>query len=208
VRVYVGETRSKAMIKRLRTNGWGRMFTVARATPWSGEQWGFDNGAYVFYSGGLPFDEDVFRRRLQASYCKGPPALAVVPDEVGGGINSLEFSERWRSDLPDEWPWYLAVQDGMEVDDVEPLLGSYSGIFLGGTDAFKTTAAEWCGLAHRHNKLFHYGRAGTAKKIQHAQSVGADSLDSAFPLWTKERFNFFEEILTKGHPQGSLELGV
>lgn len=208
IKVFVGETRSKVMLKRLRGNGWGRMFTVGKPTPWSGEHWGFDNGAFVNYSQGLPFDEERFKKRLQASYHKGPPFLAVVPDEVGGSLSSLEFSERWRDKLYDDWPWYLAVQDGMEVRDVEPLLGRYAGLFLGGTDAFKKTALKWCKLAHAYGKLFHYGRAGTPSKISHAQKIGADSLDSAFPLWTKHRFDFFEKILMEGHPQQSLELKI
>ncbi|MGB9885626.1 MAG: hypothetical protein ACPLRW_01340 [Moorellales bacterium] len=38
--------------------------------------------------------------------------------------------------LPPDWPWYLAVQDGLSLAEVEAALGGLAGIFLGGTDAF------------------------------------------------------------------------
>ena len=172
--------------------------------PFSGEHWGFDNGAYSYYLNGEPFNEAEYLKRLDRAYCKGPPYMAVCPDKVGAGLESLDFSEQWREKLPAEWPWYLAVQDGMAFSDVEPILGSYAGIFLGGTNAFKFTARPWREMAHRNGKLFHYGRAGTLKKVQHATDVGADSLDSAFPLWTVQRFEQFIELVNVGHPQSRL----
>jgi hypothetical protein len=124
------------------------------------------------------------------------PILAVTPDIVAAGMRSLAFSTQWRMShkLPSEWPWYLAVQDGMTVNDVKPHLHLYAGLFLGGTDRFKETAFRWCELAHRYGKKFHYGRAGTPRKLMSAFKVGADSCDSAFPLWTTERMLAFEHI--------------
>jgi hypothetical protein len=121
------------------------------------------------------------------------PILAVVPDIVAGGQRSLDFSLDWVMRLPNGWPWYLAVQDGMETHQVEDSLHLFSGIFLGGTDRFKRTAYRWCNLAHAHQKRFHYGRAGTIAKLLHAKKIGADSLDSAFPLWTNQRLETFAQ---------------
>jgi len=78
------------------------------------------------------------------------------------------------------------------------------GIFLGGTSRFKATAGEWCRWAHEHHLLFHYGRAGTEEKVRHALDVGADSLDSAFPMWTLERFQLFVRWVHMGPCQGDL----
>jgi hypothetical protein len=201
IHVLVGQTGKKTFVDILKENGWGRMWTTHPPNPFSGEKWGFDNCAYSYWSNGLDFDEDAFRKRMDRAYHKGPPYLAVVPDIVAGGVLSLEYSESWRTKLPTEWPWFLAVQDGMCVADVQPLVGHYAGLFLGGTNTFKATAKDWCDLAHDHGLLFHYGRAGVPHKIEHAKSVGSDSLDSSFPLWTEERFKWFVEIVKNGHPQ-------
>ena len=136
------------------------------------------------------------------------PLLAVVPDIVAGGQRSLDFSLGWVMRLPHSWPWYLAVQDGMETNNVEDSLHLFSGIFLGGTDRFKRTAYRWCHLAHSHQKRFHYGRAGTIAKLVHAKKIGADSLDSAFPLWTSERLEVFANMAEHISPQMELALNA
>ena len=173
--------------------------------PFPGEPWGFDNGAFGFWTRGNRFEEDVFQRRFERGYATGNrPYLAVAPDIVGGGDMSLAFSLKWRDRLPNDWPWYLAVQDGMTGTKVVRALKRFAGLFLGGTDRFKMTAPDWVELAHGEGKPFHYARAGTAAKIRHALNCGADSLDSAFPLWTLERFDAFERMLTQADPQGRL----
>lgn len=163
--------------------------------PYTGEPWAFDNGAYGDFLRGKQFDEDAFLRRLEKAYRLGCPYMAVAPDIVAGGLRSLEFSLRWLEKLPSDWCWYLAVQDGMGLDDVDSVLDRFSGIFLGGTDHFKATALHWARLAHGRGKKFHFARAGTLRKVEFAKLVGADSLDSSFPLWTKERLRTFIEAV-------------
>lgn len=163
-------------------------------TPFPGEKWGFDNGAYGNWIRGLAFDEAQFVERLQQATAYGRPYMAIVPDIVAAGCSSLAFSLKWIKSLKAnmaDWPWYLAVQDGLTIWDIEPYLDLFDGIFLGGTDRFKTRAWTWCRFAHDHGKKFHYGRAGTLPKMKSAVKMGADSLDSAFPLWTEERFATF-----------------
>ena len=185
-----GDTRSKKMIKILQEYGMGRMVIDRLIKLYPREPWGFDNGAYRDWVGEKEFDEDAFLRRLEMAYQLGIPYLAVVPDIVAGGENSLEFSLGWLKRLP-EWPWYLAVQDGMKLERVSQIIKPFAGIFLGGTDKFKATAWYWCKLAHQHGKKFHYARAGTPRKVIHARKVGSDSCDSAGPLYSIERFNWF-----------------
>lgn len=196
MQVFLGETRSHRNLQLISQHGWGRIFLKARPTPQPFEPWAFDNGAFVAWNKGLPFPEDEFQRRLDVAYgCNSYPSVAVCPDIVAGGLRSLEFSVKWKARLRDiDWPWFLAVQDGMTVQDVEPCLNWFSGIFLGGSDKFKPQAYRWCRLAHKHQKRFHYGRAGTPKKIQSAFNVGSDSLDSSFPLWTTQRLDQFVKI--------------
>jgi len=131
------------------------------------------------------------------------PYLCVLPDIVGGGEESLETSLAWYDRLPRDLPWYLAVQDGMTPTLIEPYLDNYPlvGLFLGGTNGFKGSALAWSLLAHKRGMKFHYGRAGTLKKVRYAKFVKADSIDSALPLWTRERFNNFVEYVGGRDPQ-------
>lgn len=196
--VLIGDTRSIANLRRLEAIGWGRMFATVKPTPFKGERWGFDNGAFKCWQDGLAFDEFKFADRL--AYCienkkhVGIPYLAVTPDIVAAGCSSLAFSLKWREKLPHDWPWYLAVQDGMTIHDVKPYLDRFAGIFLGGSDAFKQQAWRWRVFAKDNGKPFHYARAGTLPKLESALKMKADSLDSTFPLWEKDRFARFQTM--------------
>ncbi len=176
------------------------MFTYGTPRPWAGEKWGLDNGAFSYWRQGKSFDGDLFLRRVERAYRVGTPYLAVAPDIVAGGLRSLEFSLSWLEQLPPEWPWFIAVQDGMGLDDVKAVLDRFAGIFLGGTDRFKATAAHWATLARKHGKRFHYARAGTRRKLLHAIAVNANSLDSCLPLWNRPRFAQFVAWWEKGLP--------
>jgi hypothetical protein len=186
-----GDTRAKEFVAILQQHGWGRMVIDQKIQSYNGEPWAFDNGAYRDYLAGEPFNQWQFLRRLSMAESLGRPYLAIVPDKVGAGRDSLDISNHWRvrPELDNGWPWYLAVQDGMSVHDVEDSLTSfaYNGLFLGGSTLFKRTARTWSELAHKYGTKFHYGRAGTPMKIRHAATVGADSCDSAFPLWHRDR---------------------
>ena len=194
MKILVGDTGSKANIKFLREHGWGRMFATRRPRPYEFEPWGFDNGAFVAWTRGESFPEEVFMRRLdEALKVNSDPIVSVCPDIVAGGMKSLEFSVRCMERLPSYWPWFLAVQDGMTQEGVLGVVHLFSGIFLGGTNEFKLQAYRWSRLAHFADKKFHYGRAGTLRKIRHAWKVDADSIDSSFPLWTVERLGIFRD---------------
>lgn len=170
------------------------MFATVKPTPYEGEPWCFDNGAFRCWQDGNLFDDCKFAARLEVALQIGRPYLAVVPDIVAAGCSSLGFSLKWREKLPNEWPWYLAVQDGMTIHDVKPYLGLFDGVFLGGSDEFKRQAWRWRVFAKDHGKPFHYGRAGTISKLESALKMKADSLDSAYPLWEKSRFARFQKM--------------
>ena len=200
----VGDTSCTNIIAQLQKHGWGRMVVTNNITPYPGEPWGFDNGAYGWWQKDEPFEEDTYLRRLERAYSKGVPYLAVLPDIPAQEMRSFDFSMKWLEKLP-AWPWYLAVQNGMYPDYVVKVLPKLSGLFLGGDNAFKGTAAMWCKIAHAQGRRFHYGRCGTPEKVRHAKAVGADSLDSAFPLWTRERFRYFVQVINEQEdPQGRL----
>jgi hypothetical protein len=180
-----GDTRSKQFVAQLQSYGWGRMVIDRRIVPWSGEPWAFDNGAYRDYLKNQEFSLPAFVRRVEMAKTIGKPLFSVVPDKVCCGRASLEYSNLHIDLLPDDWPRYLAVQNGMIIKEVEASIieYGYDGIFLGGDDIFKRhTDQQWSQLAKALGKKFHYGRCGTRKKIIRAYGVGADSCDSAFPL--------------------------
>lgn len=207
--VLLGECTGRR-VERMRELGWGRMWVARNRNifTYPGELWGFDNGAFRDWTNRPAamtpemFDAGAYRERLAAAREHAAPWLAVVPD-LPGSPASLQYSLRWRDSLPD-WPWFLAVQDGTTPREVAPYTDAFDGIFLGGTDAFKATAPEWADFAAGASLLFHYGRAGTPAKVRRAVEVGADSLDSAFPMWTQRRWEFFEAIIQRGHPQHEL----
>lgn len=194
--VLLGETRSRRNLAVLQARSWGRIFLYRRPTPYPFEPWAFDNGAFGAFCRKQPFPEVEFLRRLEIA--TGPrtlsdPIFGVLPDIVAGGCTSLQFSAAWFTKLQGiDWPWYLAVQDGMTIEDVRPFCRSVSGLFLGGTTEFKSTAPEWARLAHSNQIRFHYGRASTPAKLSHAFHSGADSCDTAFPLWTQTRMDAFQ----------------
>lgn len=205
--VLVGECTGR-LVPELQRLGWGRMWMAIGRNIYTypGEPWGFDNGAFRDHLAGRPFNSAAYRERLpKVLHHASKPILAVIPDKVAAS-DSLAFSLHWRDELPDLVPWYLALQDGMKRSEVLPHVHRFAGLFLGGSDRFKSRAREWCAFAHDHGLRFHYGRAGTPLKLDHALESGADSLDSTFPMWTKKRFRYFESIVLNGHPQGRLAI--
>ena len=204
MQIFVGETRDTAYKEELKKWNWGRMWTDGTPKLFDGEIWGFDNGAYGCFVRGRVFDDNLFKRRLDRAFDVGIPYLAVCPDIVAGGKKSLEFSLSWLPRLPRDWPWYIAVQDGMEMADVLSCLTMFDGLFLGGTNRFKYKASGWVATAREAGIPVHYGRCGTEKKINHARRLGVDSLDSSFPLWTRGRWRYFVDLITEGSPQQDL----
>lgn len=179
--------------------GWGRMWSKAYMYAYPGEPWGFDNGAWHVSRHGGGFPKRRFLKRIKRTYepsleMDTPPFVAVCPDIVWGGLESLEFSlnciDHLQNNYP-EWPWYLAVQDGQPYDKVEACLHKFDGIFLGGSNSVKSRARVWCDLAHEHGKLFHYGRCGTRGRLSQAFNIGADSLDTAGPMMHPRQLRSF-----------------
>lgn len=202
--IFAGDSRSINIITKLKQHGWGRFVIERDINLYEGEPWGFDNGAYVDWVRGREFDGGAFYQRLKKFYAKGTPYLAVCPDLVTKGKESLAFSLSYMTHvLNQDWPWYLAVQDGMDIQDVEPVLHRFSGIFLGGSNEFKWSAPAWCELAHRHGKLFHYGRINS-KRLAMARKIGADSADGTGLLWEEYKFTDFVRAFYTGKTQQEL----
>ena len=209
--VMLGEC-SGTGAERIERMGWGRMYISRPPRPYVDEPWGFDNAAFRVYTHrGKPIDVsaddeqvwiDRFCKRLERAHetATSDPILAVIPDRPFRNEESLERSWNWleNGDLPESWNWYLAVQDGMTPTTVLPFVDRIAGIFLGGSNEFKLEAPMWCGFAHREGLKFHYARCGTRQKLHDAMRMGADSIDSALPMWTRERWTAFEDAWLEG----------
>lgn len=208
VRAYVGQTRSAALIAELATHGIGECFVRGESCwPPRRRPWFYDNGAFGDWRSGRPFDAKAFESDLAIirEGSAGRPDFIVCPDLVAGGTASLEFSLGWLPKLRSLCPGqrvYLAVQDGMVEANLPKGLGSYfNGVFVGGTAPWKLeTGPRWVRLAHRNALPCHIGRVGTGERVRWARLIGADSLDSALPLWGADNLRVFLDSLTGPGP--------
>ena len=152
------------------------------------DQWSYfaiDNGCYSAYAQGKEWNSGTFMSILHKVKESGRrPDFVVIPDIVAGGKESLKKSERWGEFLSiefPEFPLYLAVQDGMEIEDVynSPILWIINGIFIGGTMEWKLdNIRKWSEFAHEEGLKCHVGRIGPLDRMQQAKMEGADSIDS------------------------------
>lgn len=187
---YIGQTRSRSLIARLSDLGFGEMCQPNEYPP-RRRPYILDNAAFKAWRAGRPLDAEAFRVALDA--CKAdPPTFIVVPDQVAGGVESLQLSLSWVEACRAAGPAYLVVQDRMHVRQVSRVLHRFDGIFVGGTLGWKLRNAEaWVRLAHAHGKPCHVGRVGTPKRVRWAQRIGADSIDSCLPLWSEGQLQRF-----------------
>lgn len=178
--IFSGNEGSLAGLEAMRDLGIGRMVTAAEwKNPKPGIPWALDNGAFTAYRQNALFDGARFERVLRKIPSRHRPVFGVVPDIVAGGLQSLLFSLAWIPRLPHGWPWYLAVQDGMEETDVESYVNEFGGIFVGGTLEWKhRTAEQWVAFGHERSLPVHIGRVGQLKDLAWARWIGADSVDS------------------------------
>jgi hypothetical protein len=138
-----------------------------------------DNGAWWAFKSGSSFDGDAF---LKAYEMLGEKAdFVVLPDIVGGGMRSLEFSLDWLDRLGQSPSFkLLAVQDGMPIDVIRPMVGPALGIFVGGTTEWKESMIIPLGMVARERSCWlHVGRVNTARRIHLCAAAGATSFDGS-----------------------------
>lgn len=167
----------------LRAHGWRLM--VSRAGVWRTEgfeQIAADNGAWADYRAGREFDDDAYDRFLDwlARQLLTPDWL-VLPDIVAAGPRSLALSMRYLNRCLSVGPLVLiAVQDGMTLDDLAPLVGPSVGIFLGGSTEWKiATMAMWGGFCAERGVYYHVARVNSTKRMALAAAAGAHSIDGS-----------------------------
>ncbi len=194
-RVYVGQTRSGELIAKLSALGFGECTNRGEAPP-RRVPWFLDNGAFSDWKSRRPFDAGAFNATLaRADAFETPPDFVVLPDLVAGGKRSLRHSLGWLGRVGG-LPPYLALQDGMIERDVRPHVGDLAGLFVGGTLEWKIETGErWVRFAHELGLPCHVGRCGVPSRVRWARRIGADSLDSTLPLWSKGNLSKFVEAV-------------
>ena len=177
---YASNTRTRRNLEQFRRHGWRVLIGPDNPKPPEGIRVAADNGAWGCFQSGLPFNSDGFLRMLEryGSLCD----WIVIPDKVAAGRESLEFSESWMPQLKHFKLLLLAVQDGMEPEDVTSFMRCHPnvsiGIFLGGSTEWKLrTMYGWGMVAHALGVYYHVARVNSVRRIRLAQEAGAYSID-------------------------------
>jgi len=208
VKAFVGQTRSGARVEQLRALGIGEM-TMPDEYPPRRTPWVLDNGAYKAWKNKLPFNEREYEfalGRWSISPRRALPEFIAIPDVVANREATLALARVWINRIrsiiwPRVAPLAFVVQDGMEEQDVQPFLRDVEVIFVGGSTKWKWwTARRWVAFAHANGKHLHIGRVGTARLARGALDAGADSIDSAFPLWSCKHLEEFVMALREYQP--------
>lgn len=174
---YASRTGTRRNLAALRGAGWRLLVSAAGCLRNEGFPYALDNGAWSAYTQRKQFDDRAFRVALRKLGARAD--WAVIPDIVAGGLASLETSLRWMREVLDETKLaLLAVQDGMDIDDVRPFLGARVGIFVGGSTDWKlATLGQWTKLGRDVGCWVHVGRVNTARRIHLCGTAGATSFD-------------------------------
>lgn len=197
-------TGTRRVIDRAQQDDVGILMVEGWKNPDRWPYYAIDNGAYSAWVNRKEWDPIPFLRTIRRArgYSRRPD-FVVCPDIVAGGKDSLIHSINWLKVLPKELPYYLAVQDGMELQEVAGVIRDhgFSGIFVGGTAEWKIeTAPAWCVLSKNLGIRCHIGRIGPGRKILWAERIGADSVDSTTwvqreKAWNHVRYARAQQIL-------------
>ena len=183
---YATYTGTRRNLDAMRAHGWRLLVTPdtharnGRTRPrWvdgTPAGFGLDNGAWGSHRRGEPFNVPAFERTV--SEVGTSADWLILPDIVGGGLESLRVSMEWAPRLHGVCPLLVAVQDGMTPADVAPLVGPGLGVALGGSTEWKEgTLAAWGALARRCGAYFHVLRVNTCRRIDLCRDAGAHSFD-------------------------------
>lgn len=177
---YASRTGTRRNLAVMRAAGW-RLLVVASTRGRSemrteGFRYAIDNGAWPAYQRGKTFPREAFERVVDELGAGAD--WIVAPDIVAGGRASLDLSLSWLDRLVPIAPVLLAVQDGMQTDDVRPILGRRVGLFVGGSTDWKlSTLASWGALGRSVGCYVHVARVNSVRRIWRCQDAGAHSID-------------------------------
>jgi hypothetical protein len=182
IRAYASRTGTKRNLDALRAAGWGLLISatgVHRSEGFADHM--LDNGAWTAHQSGKPWDVGKFEQLLDVF--GRTSAQTIAPDIVAGGVDSLALSISWLPRLlAIGRPVLVPVQDGMEPEQLRPVVGACVGLFVGGSTAWKwDTLHVWAKLSRESGCRIHVGRAGSARMVSRCVAAGAHSFDTSEP---------------------------
>lgn len=157
----------------------GHLYTPARkerVRPWL--PYVLDNGRFAEAVKNLPFNEEGFLNHVERYvYLEQKPLWLVTPDVPFDGDETLRWWDVWEPRLRKYGvSLAMAVQDGMEIEEVLSRLRSTDYIFVGGTTEWKwSTAESWC----KSWPNVHVGRVNSPKRLYDLHKWGAKSCDGS-----------------------------
>lgn len=176
---YAAYTTTKRNLRALRGADWRICLSPATGLNSFGLPYSLDNGAWSAFTSGTEWDEAKFFAAVERLGAGAD--WVALPDIVEGGRKSfdLSLSHRWRV-LQHTRLALIPTQDGMDPTYVERELSPRTGIFVGGSTAFKEgTMAMWAEMARRHGTWCHVGRVNTVRRIALCAAAGATSFDGS-----------------------------
>lgn len=114
----------------------------------------------------------------------------ACPDVVGDHQATMKNLDAWGPMLRAvDVPVAFVCQDGCTVEKLAKLHGRIDGIFIGGTDSFKTsvTACECLAWAKKWGKTTHMGRVNSFARVRLAIDWCCDSVDGSQHSWYSDR---------------------
>jgi hypothetical protein len=202
---YASRTGTRRNLDALRARGWRLLVSATGTLSHEGFPYALDNGAWTAFQKKQPFDGDRFGKALLLLGDRAD--FVVVPDVVGGGLESLRFSLSWLPHVLDYARVALIpVQDGMELADVTPhLIAGRVGLFIGGspdTDFKERTAPMWARACREVGSWCHMGRVNSKRRIAICATAGVTSFDGT----SATRYSCQLPKLHRAVVQGSLLL--
>lgn len=176
-----------------------------RPFPWL--PYALDNGAFIAFKNGEPFDADAFRSHLAwAAQQQQAPLWLAVPDVVGDADATLSAWSAWRDECASfGWPLAFVAQDGHDPDDVP---ADAALTFIGGSTEWKANAIRRFRAA---GQRVHVGRVNAYERAMDCFELGVESIDGTGwyhdnPRQLRGIFRLCEEIEQGSRRQGSLAL--
>jgi hypothetical protein len=174
IQPYTSYTGTKTTHCRLEDANWRYLLGPYSYGEHHANKYALDNGAWHAHQQHQVFDELAFGKLVDKYGAKAD--WIVLPDIVGGGLRSLEFSLSWLNRLSG-LQLLIAVQDGMIKSDIASLLNDRIGIFLGGSTEWKLrTGISWGKIAKGRCR-YHIARVNSARRILWAITADAASFD-------------------------------
>lgn len=137
--------------------------------------WAADNGCYT---AGERFSEERWIKFLLSYQGQGRCLFAVAPDVPFDMDATWERSRGYLSLIRNlGYPAALAIQNGVIPSRLS--WDAFDAVFIAGDKAFKTSrvAREVCEQAKVCGKHIHIARRNSARALQEAQGMNADSVD-------------------------------